>query len=139
MGTVSASMRAAPRGRTGALRGRRRRRSRWWLSLRGSREARRAALAVIQAADRRLLAGRGDRGHHLARSDAAVLSRAGIGAVGEHVADLARLHRLREPADADLRLAAGEPAERCDVRAVADDRARGALLARHADRAAAVL
>ena len=45
---------------------------------------------------------------------------------------------LREPRDADLALAAGEAAERRDVDARAEHRARGARLARHGDRAAAV-
>ena len=47
-------------------------------------------------------------------------------------------HRVGEPRDADLALAAGEAAERGDVGAAVDDRRRRALLARHGDRAAAV-
>src|SRR5437868_492486 len=72
-----------------------------------------AAPAVVEAARARDRgAGLLDRGHDLARADAAVAARAGGEVVGDDPADLAGAHRVGEPRDTDLALAAREAAER---------------------------
>src|SRR2546423_1627826 len=96
--------------------------------------------AAVQAPDGRRGAGRLGVAHELAGPDAPVAAGAAEAAlVGHDPADAPVLDGLREPLDTPLGLATGEATEAGDLGVGADDRARGASLARDSDGAAAVI